>query len=268
MNVLSFLRVHNSKIPQDCGTYTPCTFSRSGVHFLLLLFVVCVIPDVRADFLTGVIVGSALSAPSPANPGQAICVPPYQFAMDTQCNLEFYSKNSLNKFDCCASGSFNCWVMIGDCKGNVSSFVRVPQNASMEPSEPISLGVGVKWFVLVSMVVLGLGVVCGFIPPICAFIVFVFILGWAIPIMGGKVNGSYDRVCADSEYAPFYSNASDAYSRSGSSCYVKIVSYFETREVCRGGFLGIGQSCYESDTFHSEGYTSYLCFNLKTGESC
>ena len=51
-------------------------------------------------------------------------------------------------------------------------------------------------------------------------------------------------------------------------CYIPTYSYYETREVCRGGILGIGQSCYESDEKHTERIRGTKCIIADTGERC
>ena len=51
-------------------------------------------------------------------------------------------------------------------------------------------------------------------------------------------------------------------------CYIPTYSYYETNEVCRGGFIGIGQSCYESSKTHYESVRGYRCVVTKTGEEC
>ncbi len=51
-------------------------------------------------------------------------------------------------------------------------------------------------------------------------------------------------------------------------CYIPTYSHYETNEVCRGGFIGIGQSCYESSEPHYESIRGYRCVVAKTGEAC
>ena len=65
--------------------------------------------------------------------------------------------------------------------------------------------------------------------------------------------------CAMSEYNT-YSNSTKGYSK----------FFYKTKEVCRGGILGIGMSCYESEEERTKLYctTKVICFNIKNGEKC
>ncbi len=51
-------------------------------------------------------------------------------------------------------------------------------------------------------------------------------------------------------------------------CYIPTYSYYETNEVCRGGFVGIGQACYESSEIQYESIRGTRCIVAKTGEEC
>lgn len=55
-------------------------------------------------------------------------------------------------------------------------------------------------------------------------------------------------------------------------CYMEECTYrgYETKEVCRGGFIGIGMSCYEASESHYESYKicRTKCYIAKTGEKC
>lgn len=51
-------------------------------------------------------------------------------------------------------------------------------------------------------------------------------------------------------------------------CYIPVYPGYETKEVCHGGILGIGQSCYESSETHYKSYKSYKCIIAETGEVC
>lgn len=79
-------------------------------------------------------------------------------------------------------------------------------------------------------------------------------------------NNSKNLACAISEFN-VYSNSTEATYVFG-KCYVPVYDSYQTREVCRGGFLGIGQSCYESEKAHTEVIRGSVCFKLKTGERC
>ena len=66
----------------------------------------------------------------------------------------------------------------------------------------------------------------------------------------------------------FISNSTHGIVHSFGKCYYEIPHFYQTREVCRGGFLGVGQSCYESDNAYTESFSTTECFVLKTGERC
>ena len=51
-------------------------------------------------------------------------------------------------------------------------------------------------------------------------------------------------------------------------CYLPTYSHYETNVICRGGFIGIGQSCFESSETHYESVRGYRCVIAKTGEPC
>lgn len=75
------------------------------------------------------------------------------------------------------------------------------------------------------------------------------------------------RECASSKYNT-HTNSTEAYYVFG-KCYVEKHDYsYQTRNVCNGGFLGIGQSCYESDTPRTVSRSKEVCFVLETGERC
>ncbi len=98
------------------------------------------------------------------------------------------------------------------------------------------------------------------------------IIGIMVTAMGDlKGNMDGGNKC---DYSPFnkYSNSTSGANKFFGKCYVSSQQCipYKTRNVCNGGFLGIGQSCYESDKERVEcGWiTKTTCFKLKTGELC
>lgn len=54
--------------------------------------------------------------------------------------------------------------------------------------------------------------------------------------------------------------------RDGDKCCVGESRSYQTKEVCKGGILGIGQSCYEASEPHWESYVGTRCFDLRERE--
>ncbi len=105
------------------------------------------------------------------------------------------------------------------------------------------------------------------ISMILGIIVLVFGVTQALEM----VRPEYVEDCISSEFNTFLNSSwRGEYSRLFNQCCVdtSIMDFYETKEVCRGGLFGIGQSCYESSESHMESYKIHrsICFNLKTGE--
>ncbi len=97
------------------------------------------------------------------------------------------------------------------------------------------------------------------IPMIIIMSVFIF---WGIPNMEGAMG-------LNNEPCDLYTNASSSDIKyMFGKCYIPTYDYYETNEVCRGGILGIGQSCYESSESHYESFRGSKCIVAKTGEPC
>ncbi len=86
---------------------------------------------------------------------------------------------------------------------------------------------------------------------------------WAIPTAGGLLG-----VGKNMEKCWPYTNVTGGGQYIFGKCYFSGYNYYETREVCRGGFIGIGQACYESSETHYESYRTTKCIVAKTGERC
>ena len=99
------------------------------------------------------------------------------------------------------------------------------------------------------------------------FIILVFFLSLitstALNIM--EENEGTSQKCTLSKYYKY--NHTNVYYTFG-KCYVQITHRYQTKEVCRGGVLGIGQSCYEASESHTKFFYTTRCFNPETGESC
>ncbi|KKK90273.1 hypothetical protein LCGC14_2724740 [marine sediment metagenome] len=94
-------------------------------------------------------------------------------------------------------------------------------------------------------------------------IVMVFLIFWGIPnALGGIGAEGYTSECDK------YTNITNGAQYMFGKCYFPEYHYYETKEVCKGGFIGIGQACYESSETHYESYTTTKCIVADTGERC
>lgn len=77
--------------------------------------------------------------------------------------------------------------------------------------------------------------------------------------------------CASSEYN-IYTNQTQGHYKVFNRCYIRVNTYQQYTEPieCRGGFLGIGQSCVELSQPKTKTHvnTQRICINIKTGEKC
>ncbi len=96
--------------------------------------------------------------------------------------------------------------------------------------------------------------------PVIGFVVFMI---WFMPTMEGMLG-----VGSGMEKCNKYTNITGDGQYMFGKCYFQEYDYYETKEVCRGGFIGIGQACYESSETHYERYTTTKCIVADTGERC
>ncbi len=91
-------------------------------------------------------------------------------------------------------------------------------------------------------------------------------IGYVLGMVNGYMDGSsFNDNCY--EYTNISGRGAGSYFNG--KCYLPNYDSYETREVCRGGFIGIGQSCYESSETHYESYRLRdKCIVAKTGERC
>lgn len=97
----------------------------------------------------------------------------------------------------------------------------------------------------------------------------IYFLSTYVSIDGGFLGQTNkDMECGVSKYN-IYTNSTQGTKYFFGKCYVNDISgYYESKEVCKGGIFGIGQSCYESSETHLEPIPSTICFKLKNGERC
>ena len=90
-----------------------------------------------------------------------------------------------------------------------------------------------------------------------------FMTSHALDILKENEGGS--QTCLSSKHYKY--NHTSVYYTWG-KCYVEETHTYETKNVCQGGVLGIGQSCYEASEAHREFYSTTECFDPETGDSC
>ncbi len=90
--------------------------------------------------------------------------------------------------------------------------------------------------------------------------IFIF---WMLPNLQGMM-GTGENI---EECYP-YTNSTYGVKYIFGKCYVDGWKSYETHEVCKGGIIGIGMSCYESSEIHYKSYRVTKCYIAKTGEEC
>ena len=95
------------------------------------------------------------------------------------------------------------------------------------------------------------------VPLIILILLFISLYFWP-----GYVNNKLNEECYQ------YTNSTSGVRYISGKCYITQYDYYETKNVCNGGILGVGQSCYESSETHYESYKYSICIVAKTGEKC